>query len=128
MENRKDKRFGEQNNVLVKDNYLALGTGTNGGINAYTHDISVTGARIRTKLGFPVGYIIRIAIDLKRTQRSLRVDAEVIWTRKSKKGKHFDIGVQFLHSVPDTIILLIAHFYGKQAGIPSSVSQERPAL
>ncbi len=124
MENRKDKRFGEQNNVLIKYVCPAPGTATIGRINARTHDMSVTGARIRTKVDFTVGSFIRIGIDLKRTQQFLRVDAKVIWIRKSKKGKHFDIGVEFLHSVPDTIIMLIAHFYGKQAGIPSSVSHE----
>jgi hypothetical protein len=124
MENRKDKRFGERNNVLLKGMHLAPETSTNGRINAHTQDISVTGARIRTKLDFPVGYIIRIGIDLKRTQQPLRVDAEVIWIRKSKKGKHFDIGVRFLHNVPDAYILLISHFYGKQVSIPSSVSLE----
>lgn len=124
MENRKDKRFGERNNVLIKGTHPAAHPPTNGRINARTHDISVTGARIRTKRDFPVGDIIWIGIDLKRTPQPLRVDAEVMWTRKINKGKHFDIGVRFLHSVPDTYILLISHFYGKQAGVPSSVSPE----
>jgi hypothetical protein len=126
MESRKDKRFGERNNVLIKDMCPALAKPANGRINALTQDISVTGARIRSKLDFPVGDVIRLGIDLKRTQRLLRVDAEVIWSRKSKKGKHFDIGVRFLHNVPDTIILLISHFYGKQVSIPCSVSSEYP--
>lgn len=127
MENRKDKRFGERNDVLIKNRCQAPETAANGGVNAYTHDLSVTGARIRTKQDFPVGHVIRIGIDLKRTQKSFKVDAEVIWTRKSKNGKRFDIGVEFLHSVPDSYILLIAHFCGKQVGIPSSVSPESPA-
>jgi hypothetical protein len=122
MENRKDKRLGEQNDVLIKYACQALKAAPNGGINAYTHDISVTGARICTKLDFPVGYVIRIGIDLKRTHQSLSVDGEVIWVRRGKNGKHFDIGVKFLHIVPDTFLPLIKHIYGKQAGIPSSVS------
>lgn len=122
MENRKDKRFGERNDVLIRYMYQAPGTAANGGINAYTKDISVSGARICSKLNFPVGYDIQIVIDLKRTQQSLKVDGEVIWTRKSRNGKNFEIGVQFLHSMPDTILSLIKHFYGKQVGIPTSVS------
>jgi hypothetical protein len=124
MENRKDKRFGEKNEVLIKSLGPDPETSGNGRVNAHTHDISVTGARIRTKLDLPVGDIIRIGIDLKSTQQPLRVDAEVVWTRKSRKRKHFDVGVRFLHDVPDTYILLISHFYGKQKGIPSSVSPE----
>jgi hypothetical protein len=127
MENRKDKRFGERANVLIRDRSPAPEASSNGRVNARTHDISVTGARIRTKLDFPVGEIVRIGIDLKNKPQPLRVDAEVVWTRKSKKRKHFDVGVRFLHDVPDTYILLISHFYGKQRGVPSSVSSESPA-
>lgn len=122
MENRRDKRFGERDNVLIKDAKTALKPVANGGMNASTRDISMTGARIRTRMDFPVGHVIRIVIDLKRTHQALNVDGEVIWTRKTENGKHFDIGVRFLHSVPDTVLLLITNFYGKQTGIPSSVS------
>lgn len=124
MEHRKDKRFGEKNEVLIKSLGPDPEIPVNGRVNAHTHDMSVTGARIRTKLDLPVGDIIRIGIDLKRTPQPLKVDAEVVWTRKRKKGKHFDIGVRFLHDVPDTYILLISHFYGKRVGVPSSVSSE----
>jgi hypothetical protein len=30
--------------------------------------------------------------------------------------------VQFLHNIPDTILALIRHFYGKGVGIPSLIS------
>lgn len=122
MENRKDKRFGERDNVLIKHTGKAPEIGASGVTNAYTRDISMTGAQIRTKLDLPVGSVIRIVIDLKRTRQSLSVDGEVIWTRKSEKGRQFDIGIKFLHCVPDTILLLITNFYGKQVEIPSQVS------
>ena len=122
MENRKDKRFGERNAVLIRDACLSQGTAVNGGINAYTHDISVSGARIRSRVDFPVGSVIRIDIDLRRTHQYLKVDGEVVWTRKSESGQRFDLGVEFEHRLPDTILSLIKHFYGKGVGIPSSVS------
>ena len=122
VENRKDKRFVEQDKVLIKAMGQARETAVAAAINASTHDISLTGARIHTKLVFPVGYVMRIIIDLKRTRHPLSVEGEVVWTRKDEDGKHYDIGVKFLHTVPDTILLLIANFYGKQAGIPSSIS------
>ena len=122
LENRKDKRFGERNPVLIRDASPAPGITANVGINAFTHDISVSGARISSRVDYPVGCIIRIDIDLRRTRQSLRVDGEVIWSRKSENGKRFDLGVEFEHSIPDTILSLIKHFYGKEVGIPSSVS------
>jgi len=122
LENRKDKRFGERNPVLIKDAGPAPGIAANGGINAFTHDLSVSGARISSRVDYPVGSVIRIDIDLTRTHQSLRVDGEVVWSRKSKDGKRFEIGVEFEHRLPDTILSLIKHFYGKEVGIPSSVS------
>jgi hypothetical protein len=122
MDNRKDKRFREDNRVLIKDTGEAPGTGGSVGINAHTYDISVSGARICSKLDFPVGYVIKIVLDLERTNQSFSVDGEVIWSRRSKNGKEFDIGVEFLHSISDTILFLIKHFYGKKVGIPSQVS------
>ena len=122
MENRKDKRFGERNAVLIREVCLSPGTAVNGGSNAFTHDISVSGARISSRVDYPVGSVIRIDIDLRRTQQSLKVDGEVVWTRKSESGNQFDLGVEFEHRLPDTILSLIKHFYGKGVGIPSSVS------
>lgn len=122
MENRKDKRFVERDNTRIRDMGQAARASANRGINAYTHDISVSGARICGKRNFPIGYVIRIVIELGGADPALEVDGEVVWTRKSEDGEHFDIGVEFLHSLSDTILLLIKHFYGKAVGIPSSVS------
>ena len=122
MENRKDKRFREQNDVLIKDMGEPAETAAGSRINAYTHDISVSGARICSKRDFPVGYVLRIVIDLENTDEPFCVDGEVIWIRKNKNNRDFDIGVEFLHNISDTILSLIKHFYGKKVGIPSAVS------
>ena len=122
MENRKDKRFLERDNMRIKDAGQATKTSPKRGINAHTHDISVTGARISSSQDFPVGYVIRIVIDFGGADPALEVDGEVVWTRKSEDGTRFDIGVEFLHNLSDTILLLIKHFYGKDVGIPSLVS------
>ncbi|MGZ5424707.1 MAG: PilZ domain-containing protein [Candidatus Aminicenantales bacterium] len=122
MENRKDKRFLERDSTRIKDMCLDQETSGKRGVNAYTHDLSVSGARISSTLDFPVGYVLRIVIDLGGADPSLEVDGEVVWTRKNEDGKRFDIGVEFLHNLSDTILLLINHFYGKEVGIPSLVS------
>ena len=93
MENRKDKRFLERDNMRIKDAGQATKTSPKRGINAHTHDISVTGARISSSQDFPVGYVIRIVIDFGGADPALEVDGEVVWTRKSEDGTRFDIGV-----------------------------------
>lgn len=122
MDNRKDKRFVERDGTLIKDMCQDPWDSGKRGINAYTHDISVSGARISSRQDFPVGYVVRIVIDLGGADPALEVDGEVVWTRKSEKSGRFDVGVEFLHNLSDTILLLIKHFYGKDVDIPSSVS------
>ena len=122
MEHRKDKRFGERDRGGIRDGSRSsesLGKKT---ANAYTYDISLTGARIDCKKDFPVGSIVHVVIDLERSGQFLKVDGRVVWGQAGQGDEPFEIGVQFLHTIPDTILALIKHFYGKNVGIPSSVS------
>ena len=122
MEQRKDKRFRERDGVLIKDIGQPEETEGNGATNAHTYDISLSGARICSKQDFPVGYVLRIVIDLKGAQDPLSIDGEVMWSRKNTDSDDYEIGVEFLHDISDTILSLIKHFYGKKVGIPTSVS------
>lgn len=121
VEQRKDKRFGEKDRVIIRDAARAAAPGKSG-TNAHTYDVSLTGARINCKREFAVGEIVHVIIDLERSEQFLKVDGRVVWCGKCEDSKQYDIGVQFLHSIPDTILALIRHFYGKNVGIPSLVS------
>jgi hypothetical protein len=122
MEKRKEKRFIEQDDVLIKDERLALHAGSDGVVYGFTGDISLSGARIISQQVFPVGCVWRILIDLKRTDEFLRVDGKVLWVKKCKNAQRFVIGVEFLHRYPDTIRLLIKHLYGREGDVPAAVS------
>ena len=122
MDSRRDKRFEEKNNVLIEDKGQALETASLGAINACTHDISVSGAWIFCDQSFPVGYVLKIVIELEGAEKPVEVDAEVAWSRPNADGRRFDLGVEFLHNLPETILSLLAHLYGKKDGVPSSVS------
>jgi hypothetical protein len=122
VDNRKDKRFDERNDVLIKDTLLGWDPGAPIRINAHTYDISVSGARISCKAGFPAGTVLQIVIYFKKTGQVLCVDGEVKWSRRCKGGRRSEIGVEFLHAISDTVVSLIGHFYGKEIRIPSSIS------
>jgi len=123
MDNRKDKRFVERNTVFIKSTSEATEALYGHGINAHTHDLSLSGARICTPHYFPVGSVVRIIIDLERTHQSIKVDGEVKWTRKSEEDDDlFESGVEFLHSISQTLLSLIKHLYSERNGIPSAVS------
>jgi Tfp pilus assembly protein PilZ len=122
VDNRKDKRFKELDNVYIKDREQVQKTASGSMINAYTHDLSVSGAWICSKGDFPVGSVIRIVIELDDAEGPFEVDGKVVWTRKSKNDKRIDTGVEFLHRIPATVLSLIKHFYRKKLGVPTSVS------
>ena len=122
MEHRKDKRFGERDRVVIRDGGHSSQSFAKNAVNAHTYDISLTGARIGCKKDFPVGAVVHVVIDLERSEQFLKVDGRVVWGQARQGDEPFEIGVQFLHSIPDTILALIRHFYGKNVGIPSSVS------
>lgn len=122
MEHRKDKRFDERDRVVIREGGRSSHSFAKTAVNASTYDISLTGARIGCKKDFPVGGIVHVVIDLERSEQFLKVDGRVVWGQAGQGDEPFEIGVQFLHSIPDTILALIRHFYGKNVGIPSSVS------
>jgi hypothetical protein len=124
MDNRKDKRFVERNTVFIKSTSEVPEPLFGQGINGHTHDISLSGARICTPHYFPVGSVVRIVIDLERTHQSVKVDGEVKWTRRSEEDDElFESGIEFLHSISNTLLSLIKHLYSERAGIPSAISQ-----
>jgi hypothetical protein len=125
MDNRKDKRFMERNTVFIKSTCKDGEALYGHGINAHTHNLSLSGARICTPYYFPVGSIVRIFIDLERTHQSIKLDGEIKWTKKSEENEDlFESGVEFLHSISQTLMSLIKHLYAERKGgrTPTSAS------
>jgi len=122
MKDRKEKRFIEQDDVLIKDERLALDAAADGMIYGITRDLSLSGTRIISEQVFPVGCFWRMLIYFKGTDDFLRVDVMVNWVKKRKNARVFHIGVEFLHSYPDTIRMLIKHLYGRQGELPAQLS------
>jgi hypothetical protein len=122
MKDRKEKRFIEQDDVLIRDERLALDATADGMIYGITRDLSLSGTRIISEQVFPVGCFWRMLIYFKGTDDFLRVDGKVKWVKKSKNARVFHIGVEFLHSYPDTIRMLIKHLYGRRGELPAQLS------
>jgi hypothetical protein len=121
MEKRREKRFLEKNEVLIKSAVNGREAASTLGANAYTFDLSLAGARIHSEQFFDVGTIIRININLERTGQSIKVDGEVKWFRKNEDEEIYELGVEFLHSISQTLLSLIRHLYSDKSGIPSMV-------
>jgi c-di-GMP-binding flagellar brake protein YcgR len=122
MKRRREKRIEERNSVVIKSADDGKGSPSNLGINAYTYDLSLGGTRLYTEKSFAVGTVIRIIIELAKTCQSIQVEGEVKWVRKNDAAGVYEIGVEFLHHISQTVLTLIRHLYSAGSEIPSSVT------
>jgi c-di-GMP-binding flagellar brake protein YcgR len=119
LERRKRKRFAERNTVFIRP-FFSNGDGLK--IRACTYDLSTGGARILTKEPFEVGTLLRIRIDLARTGKSVSLEGEVKWRRRSENLGLFEQGIEFLHLTSPKVLALIKHLYCQDEGAPASVA------
>jgi|GEM_PF-143468 len=122
MEHRKEKRIPEKNPVYIKSAEEIRGDNHGVGLTAYTYDISLGGARLFCGKYFAVGTVLRIVLELRRTSQVVQVDGEVKWSRHREEDGVFEMGVEFLHNISQTILTLLRHLYGMENGISTSVS------
>ncbi len=120
MNMRKEKRIEEKNVVVIRSAGSPKGPSANVGANAYTYDLSLGGTRLFTERSFAVGTVIRIVIELAKTCQSIQVDGEVKWVKKNEAEGGYEVGVEFLHHISQTILTLIRHLYsaGGEAPVP----------
>lgn len=121
-EKRREKRLRDENKAVVQSVRKGKDTGVGIDINALTCDISPGGAKILTHKFYPFDSTIRLQIDLSKSWQLLEVDGKVKWIKKMDDEELFEIGVEFVHSISQTILALLEHLYGNNIKIPSSVS------
>jgi hypothetical protein len=89
-------------------------------INAFTRDISLGGARIMTNELFPTGAVLKLTLYLSRSRQAVRILGEVRWSRMIE-AELFEMGVEFRHEIPLSVMALITHLYGKKSEVPSYI-------
>ncbi len=125
MDRRKEKRFSEKNKVFIKCTEESPDNSGGAKTRALTCDISLGGARIVSRKGYPVGSVIRIVLELARTNQVFQIDGEVKWVNKTGKHGSYEIGVEFLHNLSQTIVSLLRHLYS--VGNGATPKPARPA-
>ena len=122
MNMRKEKRIEEKNVVVIRSAGKPKGHYANVGASAYTYDLSLGGARLFAEKPFPVGTIVRIVIELAKTCQTVQVDGEVKWVKKNEADGGYEMGVEFLHHISQTILTLIRHLYSVGSDITASAT------
>jgi len=118
-ERRKERRVREENRVAIE---VPGKWGPEGGpeINALTQDISLGGARILAMDHlFPVGAFLKMTLYLSKSRQIVKVHAKVRWARTIENG-FYEMGVEFEHGIPASVMALINHLYKKDIGVSLS--------
>jgi Tfp pilus assembly protein PilZ len=109
---RKEKRIEEENKVVIEwANYK--NPKTNNAIYAFTQDLSIGGAKILTDINFPIDTIFIITLTLSRTRQIITLPAYVRWVKPVYGGDLYEVGLEFIHELPQTIAGLFKHLFGK---------------
>jgi c-di-GMP-binding flagellar brake protein YcgR len=119
-ERRKERRIREENRVVIE---VPGKWGQAGGpeINALTQDISLGGARIlMMDEFFPVGSFLKMTLYLSRSKQIIKVHSKVRWARTIENG-FYEMGVEFEHGIPASVMALINHLYKKDQSVPSTI-------
>ena len=114
MQRRRDKRKKEQNKVIIEFVLDDIDSGNERDINALTHDISISGARILINRVFPVGTVLRITLDLSKSKQIVKLDGKVKWVKNLNKEYLYEMGLEFMHDIHKSVLVLIAHLYGEK--------------
>jgi len=117
---RKERRIREENRVIIE---VPGKWGPEGGpeINALTQDISLGGARIlMMDEFFPVGSFLKMTLYLSRSRQIVKVHAKVRWAR-TIENSFYEMGVEFEHGIPASVMALINHLYRKEQNVPATI-------
>ncbi|HMK15894.1 MAG TPA: PilZ domain-containing protein [Methanomicrobiales archaeon] len=124
-EKRKERRIKEENRVVIEIPGRG-GPESAVEINALTQDISLGGARILMMDEFlPVGSFIKMTLYLSRSRQLVKVHGRVRWARTIENG-FYEMGVEFEHGIPASVMALINHLYKKEQAVPAAV-ETKPA-
>jgi hypothetical protein len=111
MTPRKDRRFKQWNKTKITLLSDPRNAENLPGVEAFTYDLSIGGARLHTAESFEVGTPIRLQIELVRTGETLRVEGVVKWRRWEDSAGVYEMGVEFQHTSMVTVLGLMKNLH-----------------
>ncbi len=112
MQQRKDRRIRQWNKIVIKplpqgQDHLAPNE-----VKAVTRDLSLGGARIQSAEPFELGTILRLNIELVRSQETVGLKGRVKWVKRDEDANVFELGVEFDHDTAQTVMILMKNLHG----------------
>ena len=120
---RKEQRTDEEIKVVIQ---LATQTDSRNAqreMYGLTRDISVGGARIVTDCPLPHGTLCKLNLALSKSRQEVILEGRVKWIKSLHEKGLYEVGVEFMHELPGTIMALMKHLYGHEKTLPGSGSK-----
>lgn len=118
-ERRRDFRIIEENRIVIE----MSGTESREGVetvDAFVKDLSLGGAKLETDRSFDSGSELKMTMYLARSWQVVKVHGRVKWVKEINHGL-YEMGIEFMHEIPGSIMLLISHIFRKQTNIPAVI-------
>ena len=112
MRQRKDRRFKQWNKAVIRAKMGGRNPLDPEVTEGFTCDLSLGGARIHSAERFEVGAILRLQIELVRSQEIVNLEGLVKWVKRNESKNGFEMGVEFLHSNTQTVLSLMKDLHG----------------
>lgn len=119
-EKRKDERIREEKKVVIEFYPGGKDSRPQNVTYALTRDASEGGVRLLTDKYFPVGTLLKITMTLARTKQIVNVVATVKWVTNFQTSDLFEMGIEYMHEIPESVLSMMKDQNGKEAKSPSS--------
>ena len=81
-------------------------------VYALTKDISSGGVKILTDRMLPVDTLLHIELTLAKLRKLVTVTGKVRWVKRLYDDEVFEMGLEFVNTPPERVILLLENIYG----------------
>jgi hypothetical protein len=116
-EKRKDQRSREEKKVVIEFYPGGKDSRPKNVTYALTRDVSDGGVRLLTDKYFPIGTLLKITLSLPRSRKIANVVAEVKWVQNFQTSDLFEMGIEYMHEIPDSVKTMMSAHHGKDAEI-----------
>ncbi|MGD9347133.1 MAG: PilZ domain-containing protein [Candidatus Aminicenantes bacterium] len=114
-EKRKNQRYKEEKKVVIEFYPGEKELRPKNVTYALTRDVSEAGVRLLTDRYFSVGTLLKITLSSSRTKRIVNVVAEVKWVQNFHTSDLYEMGIEFMHEIPESVKTMMSDHRGKDA-------------
>lgn len=117
---RKDQRIKEEKKVVIEFYPGGKDSRPKNVTYALTRDVSEGGVRLLTDRYFPVGTLLKITQSHSQSKQIVHVAAQVKWVKNFHTSDLFEMGIEYVHEIPEPVLSMMKNHDGKEAKVPSS--------